>query len=294
MKTRIDMTATTKYGGSAAGPVLFLLLLWSAAVFATSDRPSESDVWNAVSKHVRLLQSRKEYSRALNELAEFEKQYPRSRHVPEALLIRSEIHFGPLGNLDAGFRLLERAESGLSAAGLKRARALRERFGSRVTEKRLSRIRYYLERYFSRRQEFPESLSRLCGAFPGLKKSDLKDGFGFPFQYARKDSPVFAGEDAWNFRLFSAGPDGTPGTEDDLDHSAASGGGQSEADIVVVETFRENGAWKAEIVYRDPERNKRLRKTVARGDAIGTAEVFGIREKGVVLQRNGALERILK
>lgn len=255
---------------------LFAPLLQSAT--------TEDLIWDAVFGQVKELKSEKQFHEAQKALENYLKQYPKNTHLGEISLEQADLFLNSLNDIETGFHFLEKART-LGMQSNENFLALKERFATPITEKRLHMISFFLYKFFLDRLEYPETLTTLSGKFTHLPEEDFIDGFGKPFIYASRPSKVIKGDNRMSFDLFSAGPDGIPGNEDDLTLKTENASEPSHS-FKLLGLYEEEGIWTADLEYPDKDKRNTLTRKIREGMSFDDYFVFGIAQNGVVLVKD--------
>ncbi|MBN2144135.1 MAG: hypothetical protein JW774_05875 [Candidatus Aureabacteria bacterium] len=261
---------------------VFLLSHWTLFLSAAQYALNEEKIWSALSSEVEHLRQKKKDKEALRLLQDFQKQFPRSSHLPSAWLNMAEILLEPLGQIEDGFLYLEKTENSTDDMRIMtRVKEYKKKYGHTVTQKRLNKLQNAVLRYFMEHQSFPGEIQQLFSS-SAIQIHDLKDGFGSAIVYELKNNPLFKGENELAYVLFSTGEDQKKGTHDDLfpEKEVHSSG---EGPLSVINTYQEGKLWVAEISYPSHNRSSRITRKIKEGELFQDFYVFGIGEQGLVL-----------
>lgn len=94
-----------------------------------------------------------------------------------------------------------------------------------------------------------------------------------------------SGADQLFYRLYSTGPDGVSGTEDEI-FLTFSSKPEVKTNVNLVDSYEFEGRWMAEIEYYDEKKKSLISKKVEINDSVYDFFVYGISENGVILLKD--------
>lgn len=242
-------------------------------------------IWRSVKKQVIDLENSKNYSKAVNILDSFEKNFPNSNLLPLVYFEKAGIYLNHIGLLDKGFFFLEKAEVTKDKILSDKIQRLREQFADSITKIRLEKIQYYLLLYFVENISLPENLTDLSKAYNRLKKRDLLDGFGHFMCYELKPNSAIKSDFKLDFNLYSKGKDGEKNSKDDIFCEDTKDEG--DVNISVLSIHCDKYIWKGEIKFIDAKEKTSRELVVKEGDFFDDYYVFSIQESGIIFLKNG-------
>lgn len=254
-------------------------LLFLVLGFIHADPLSERQIYQASVNHVTELIKQKKYSQGLNILKGFKKKYPNTKFKYDINLFISKIILEYIGQVEKGFAYLELLRDQGESQDFKE---LEKQYAPLITEIRLNRLYYYIEKHFAKYVECPLELDDLMKDHTFLKINDMTDGWGNRFHYERLRTKMSLIGSSISFQLYSKGEDGLPDTKDDIHYNDDDQ--KVLNDYELIKTYKTDQYWKAEIKIKNFKNNKAIE--VYPKLKIDDLLVVGVMKEGVVLLKD--------